>query len=704
MFRNWAVGRLALFSLAGIGSGLAVAEAQERDLIVRQLKFEGNHSIEALALEAAISTTKSSWFARERLVRGLGLGEKRRLNEREFRIDVARIRLFYQISGFLDARVDTVVIRTDRDAFITLRITEGEPVRVQRLLIGGIDSLADRPAIVRDLPLRVGMPFNRYRLLAVADTVQQRLWNRGYPTAAVLLGQRAVDTATRTADLELVVDLGLPARIGSIRVEGNRAVDSSFVRRLLATRTGRSFSYSELYRSQLNLYQSGLFRFATVGTDTTRFSIGDPTVPLLVQVQEGPLHRARSGLGVATNDCLRASAGWTARNVGGRGRQVDFSGQVSKIGVRLEPLRSTVCDGLDRDEVGSGKVNYGLTASLRRPAFLSPSNAITGSVFAERRSEFKVYRRDDIGASITFSREGAFGVPVSLAYRISHGATEANAVVFCAFFLACRTDDVARLSERRFVATLTGSITRQRVNNLLDPTRGSVYSFETSFSSPLLGSNRLSEFTRVVGEASWYRPLGRDVVLATHLKGGLTFAPQLRLTGSTGNFIPPDQRFYAGGANDVRGYDRNQLGPVVYVTPTSNLDTAGAVVSEDLVEVAPTGGNTLLVANLELRLPSPVLADRLRLAVFVDGGGVWERGAGAGSVALFRVTPGFGMRVATALGPMRFDLAYNRSELPMGVLFASDSVSSLARVRDDYRKRLARSFPFNVQISVGQAF
>ena len=704
MFRNWAVGRVVLILLLGIGGRVSAMAAQDRGLIIRKLKFEGNHSVEALVLESAISTTKSSWFARSKLVRGLGLGEKRRLNERELRIDVARIRLFYQISGFLNARVDTVVTRTTRDAYITFKITEGEPILVRSFAIDGIDSLKDRPTIIRELPLRVGMPFNRYKLLAAADTVQLRLWNRGYPTASLLLRKRTVDTAARTADLELVVDLGLPARIGSIRVEGTKAVDSSFVRGLLATRTGRAFNYGELYRSQLSLYQSGLFRFATVGTDTTRFSIGDQTVPVLVQVQEGPLHRARAGLGIGTNDCLRAAAGWTARNVGGRGRQVDFSGQISKIGSRLEPFRSTVCNGLEEDKVGSSKINYGLTASLRRPAFLSPVNAITTTLFAERRSEFKVYRRDDIGASLTFNREGTFGVPVSLTYRFSYGATEASAVVFCAFFLACRTDDVAQLSQRRIVATLTGSVTRQRVNNFLDPTRGSVYSFETSFSSPLVGSNRFSEFTRLVGEAAWYQQFGRNVVLATHLKGGLTFAPRLRLTGSSGNFIPPDQRFYAGGANDVRGYDRNQLGPVVYVTTTANIDSTGAVVDDDLVEVAPTGGNALVVGNVELRLPSPLLAGRLRWAVFVDGGGVWERGGAVSAPALFRVTPGFGIRLATALGPMRLDFAYNRTELPEGALFASDSTNSLVRVRDDYRKRLARSFPFNIQISVGQAF
>lgn len=675
----------------------AAGFGQDQGLVIRRLKFEGNHSIDALALEAAIATTKSAWFARQ--LPFLGLGEKRRLNEREFRVDVARIRLFYQRAGFMEAKVDTVVIRTDENAYITFRITEGEPVRVRSLSVVGLDSLPDRARLMQDLPLRVGMPYNRTLLLAVGDTIQTRLWNRGYPAASVLIGKRAVDVAARTADLELIADPGVPAVIGSIRIAGTRDVDSSFVRSLLATRAGRPFRSSELYRSQLNLYQSGLFRFATVEMDTTRFTIGDPTVPLLVQVQEGPLHRARAGLGIGTNDCMRANAGWTARNVGGRGRQVDLSGSVSKLGVQVAPFNSTICQGLEEDTIGSRKINYGVNASLRRPAFLSPSNAITGTLFAERRSEFKVYLRDEVGVGATFSREGARGVPIALTYRLSYGSTQASAVSFCAFFLACREGDIEELRQRRFTGSLTGSLVRQRVNNFLDPTRGSIQSLEVTFSSPLLGSTRFSEFTRVQAEGSWYRPLGGAVVLAAHVKGGVTFSPRLRLSAGAANFVPPEQRFYAGGANDVRGFDRNELGPIVYVTTQSNVRAGGEVIADDSVQVAPIGGNTTVIANLELRLPSPVFGDRLRWAVFLDGGRVWERGAA--NSAPFRITPGLGFRFATPLGPMRLDVAYSGAPLPEGALYAANG-SELTLVRNDYRKPLDRKF--NFQVSVGQAF
>jgi outer membrane protein assembly factor BamA len=217
--------RIGLVALVGLAP--ARLAAQDEGLVIRRLDFKGNRSIDGIALQAAISTTKSAWFASSRLVRWLGLGEERRLNESEFRRDVARIRLFYQINGFLDAKVDTTVVRTAKDVYITFRITEGEPTRVNSLTVAGMDSLVDRDKVVQDLPLRVGMPYNRYLLLSTADTIQTRLWNRGYPTASVLLGRRDVDRAKRTADLELVADLGAAAVIGPIKIEGSSQVDAT---------------------------------------------------------------------------------------------------------------------------------------------------------------------------------------------------------------------------------------------------------------------------------------------------------------------------------------------------------------------------------------------------------------------------------------------------------------------------------------------
>src|SRR6185503_4550322 len=65
--------------------------AQEQPLVVRQLDFRGNRAIPDEILASAISTTNSSWFARNFMFRWLGLGAKRYFDEQEFRRDVVRL-------------------------------------------------------------------------------------------------------------------------------------------------------------------------------------------------------------------------------------------------------------------------------------------------------------------------------------------------------------------------------------------------------------------------------------------------------------------------------------------------------------------------------------------------------------------------------------------------------------------------------------
>jgi outer membrane protein assembly factor BamA len=683
--------------------------AQENPRVIRQLSFEGNQAITDELLASAISTTNSSWFARSFFFRWLGLGEKRYFDEQEFRRDVVRIGVLYRRSGYPRAQVDTLVRRTPQNVFITFRIKEGDPIRVTSFSVIGLDSLSPRlrHLAVVDLPLQQGDPFNRYEMQATADTLTRRLRDRGYPTAKVY-SSFETNRETETASVTLEVVPGNRAVIGNVEVVGTKRVEPDLVRNLLVSRPGRRYSQDELFQSQRNLYQSDLFRFATVNIDSAQFQPGEDSVPLLVQVNESKRRRIRSGIGYGTEDCFRGSAGWTSRNfLGSGGRILDLTGRLSKVGVG-DPfdwgLANSICSASENDTIGSAKVNFSLGASIRRPAFLSPNNTISVSLFTERRSEFRVYLRRETGSTITLRRETPRRrLPLSLAYTLSYGHTEATPVSFCASFNACTADVIKQLQQNAVLATLTANASIPRTNNPIDPSRGSLKSVEVTVSSKLLGSASFQQFTRLVGEAAWYRPLARDVVLSWRVRGGIIFAPRVAVDTSSGNFIPPEQRFYAGGPNDVRGFDRNELGPVVYVVSQEHLDSVGAVdrLNPDSVQVSATGGNTLTVGNLELRVPSPILSSRMRLAAFVDAGGVWQRGSG-GSGVVIRVTPGVGLRLNTPLGPARLDIAYNPYKLQAGPLFQFDSTGALKPVQDSYVR--GRGSKFNYHIAVGQPF
>ncbi len=691
---------------AGLLAGAAgTAGAQPAPgLVVRQLSFEGNRALEDEVLAASIATTKSSWFATFPVVRAAKLGEKRYLDEQQFRRDVLRLVLLYRRSGFLEAEVDTVVRRTPEDVYITFRITEGPPVLVTSIAINGLEAVAERSRIVRDLPLRVAEPFDRLLLQATADTLVRRLRDRGYPAAQVFSGFD-VDRTARAAAVTLEAAPGDSVVVGPITVTGTQRVDTTLVRDLLATRPGRPFSGKDLLASQVSLYTSDLFRFASVDVDSA-WTPGPTPVPIRVQVGEGRFHEVRAFGGYGTDDCLRTGAGYTERNLLGEGRILDLSLRFSKLGVgsptRVEGIANTICSPIEDDSIGSGKLNFSATLGVRRPAFLSYRNVGTATLFAERRSEVRVYRREELGFSLGLARQAWNRFPISVQYRLGYGRTEALPANYCANFNACTPEDITQFQQRRLLGVVSLNATLNRTNNPIDPSRGRLTSFEVAHSGAITGSSDLQYFTRGVVDASWYRPIGRQGVLALRARGGYVYAPKVAFDSGAVSYVPPEQRFYAGGPNDVRGYERNELGPVVYVIEDADLPADLDDIDPEDLRFSATGGNTLFVANAELRFPAPVFHGRLRLALFVDAGGVWQLGTEDAPPSEFRVTPGFGIRLATPLGPARLDVGYNPYDRQVGALYRETPDGELILVTSDFSAPKRREY--TIHFAVGHAF
>ena len=81
-------------------------------------------------------------------------------------------------------------------------------------------------------------------------------------------------------------------------------------------------------------------------------------------------------------------------------------------------------------------------------------------------------------------------------------------------------------------------------------------------SSPVILSDPSLSFFKVTADVSWYRQVTRRMVFFARVRGGAI---------SLGNLLPPQERLYAGGANSVRGFQQNELGPIVYLW--TSLDT-----------------------------------------------------------------------------------------------------------------------------------
>ncbi|PYO82112.1 MAG: hypothetical protein DMD65_09860 [Gemmatimonadetes bacterium] len=703
-----ALAALLLVALSA-AAPLPLAAQQEPQRVVRDLSFEGNHALDDYTLRTAISTSSSSWFARAFLIRYFGLGEKRYFNELEFRRDVIRLLLLYRQSGYMNVVVDTLVRREDRDVYVTFRIYEGDPVRLTKLEITGFDSIGSVADLKRSLPLQVGDPFNRFLFQASADTIVSRLRNHGYPFGDVLRSFD-VDVAGLTAQATLEAVPGPRMRIGEVVITGADQVDSATVRRMLSLKPNDWFRQDQLYRTQRDLYGLGMFRSVNVAlADTVAPRAGDSTVRVVVRVIEAPRRRIRLGAGYGSIDCFRLQAGWTAYDFIGGARSLDLTGQLSKIGVGVPTnagFERNVCRFLDGDPT-SDTANYNATVTLRQPAFLSPRHAASFAVFAERRSEFKVYTRQAVGANLAVTLNARRNIPVALGYSYSVGRTTADPAVLCLVYLLCNVSDQTFLTNRRRFGAVTVSGVRDQTNSVLDPTAGSLVTGSLTHSSRLVGSDSLYEFNRGQLQIARYYPLGRRGAFAWRVLGGTILpARKISLKGQSLRFVPPDQRFYGGGPNSVRGYARNELGPRVYVT--DSIEVNGSDTTYRNLRASPTGGNAVFIGNAELRFATPLFPDRMRVALFVDVGQVWERDDTLSAISGVRVTPGLGLRFVTPLGPVRLDAAYNGHAAEPGPLFLQNNADrSLSLVPDvTIRPGLPRGFwrRVVVQFAVGQAF
>jgi outer membrane protein insertion porin family/translocation and assembly module TamA len=677
--------------------------------LVKGLSFRGNRGIDDYTLGISIATTNSSWWVRTSLVSWVGLGQRRYFDEREFRRDVLRLKLLYSQAGYPDAIIDTTVIRAPESVEVAFGITEGEPVRITELTVTGTEGIVEPERLTRRLPLQVGDPFNRLLLGASTDTIRLAVQDRGYPFVDVFRAFGQV-TESRSATVTFDVVPGPKASYDGISVAGAVRVNENAIRRLLPMRPGRPYRRRDLIKAQRDLYATGAFDYVDVSlADSVPDGQGDSVVGVAVTVREGRFHRLRAAPGYGTEDCFRALTGFSAARVLKGLRSFDVTARFSKIGTG-EPfswgLEESLCYGLrDEDDPDRLALNYDIRASLSEPALFGRTIGGAVSLFAERHSELQAYVREGYGGEVSFTFRPAWEVPLTLSYELARVTTKASPATTCFYLNVCRADDIAVYQEPRRSAILGLVALRNRQNSLLDPSRGTLATAELRWSSELLGSDSLSTFTKLLGQFSSHHRLGSRAVLSWRIGGATLLPASIDVDGEERFYVSPEHRLYGGGANSVRGYGQNELGPVVRVIETAP-DSAGNLVLGDTVTSA-AGGTDFLVANVELRMPVPGFGGRVQAALFVDAGQVFDRTDDVPQDPGLRVTPGVGIRFVTGVGPIRFDVGYNGYAPRSGPLYVEEADLLVPDpVNPTYAPPRPESF-FNrlrLHFSIGQAF
>lgn len=676
----------ALALLAGAGARQRAwgqdVECDPGDLEVRDLQFQGNHAFTDAELALRIVTTPSSWARRNLGV----LGTRRCLDNDELLRDKYRIQLLYHQAGYYNTKVDTALTSVGKDQVrVTFKIDEGDPIRITRVTITGLDSVPDKGDILRGLWMAVGKPYDQTRIQQDVVTVLNRLRNNGYPRPDVLRNFEVSIKDSLTAHVNLAFLPGPLAHVSDIEVnvtpnDGKKQeISDRVVRKLVGIGPGDVYREQKLIDAQRNLYQTGAYRYVEVVPvlDTAKLAT-DSAVVLRVTLIEDYMRDLSTEYGWATLDCFRTRAQIVDKNFLGGARRLELTGQLSKIGwgiLQTNWTRQNLClaKTLREDPFSSGG-NYSLNATIRQPALFGTWATPSFSVYSERRGEYKAYLRSTyIGGEASLFRSVSPTTTLRLGYNLEYGATKADKTLLCAAFSRCDSTSISQIEQALPLAILSVAAAHIGTDDPINPTRGYILRGESRNSATFIGSDPQLTFTKGVGDAAWYHPMGFGNVLALRLRLGAIWGGAD--VGGVARQPPQQERLYAGGASSVRGFQQNELGPLLYVfddpliVSTEQLNDTTAYFTFDPKQtpaprprrIVPVGGNTLFVSNIDYRLRSPILPNLLQFTLFTDVGTVWNRNTLTTFVGGFRPywTPGLGVRVFTPLGPIQVNAGYN---------------------------------------------
>jgi outer membrane protein assembly factor BamA len=638
-----------------------------------------------------------------------------RLGREEHRVNIARIEgdlalleQAFRIAGYFNTRVTPEIQEDGDDVEVIFAIRRGAPIVLDQLTVTGTEELMHPDTVAARLPLQPGEIFHLGRFVASADVMVREAHRRGYAYAEVLRSF-SVDTIDNRAEASLDVILGPVVYVDSIIVRGVPNLGVATAVRQVEIEPGDLLRQSELLESQRNLYQLEIVSLVsvTIAPDTLQLSPEDQSrATVLVSVVEAPLREVEAAIGFGTVECLRTDGQWVHRSFAGDARRLAVRGSVSRLGVG-EPFAigggGGVCPRAAGDTIfGGDTFDYRLSTDLTQPYFLGPRNQLALSLYGERLSEPGVYQRQAIGGRTGVSRRLGARSGGSAAVEAERGTTRASPALFCAAFLVCEPETIEALSGARYRSLLGLNYYVDRANSPLDPSAGVVARTSVSWSPAVLGSE--VTFFRWSGSGAAYRELGGRRVGALSMRLGNFF----RTVGldSPDMFLPPEDRFYAGGASSVRGYERNALGPGVYVTDNIEVSADGDTVPARPPQFVPTGGTAVAVASAELRVPSPFWSELMRLVVFVDGGAVGSRALWDLSAADWRFTPGAGARLQTPVGPLRIDVAYNPYAMRTApLLFSEIGTGRVIRIADEFQAERPGFFGrMRVHLGIGHAF
>lgn len=547
----------------------------------------------------------------------LGLSRRARSDEQN------AVKLLHSL-GFYEGRADALVTEpaeSGGSALAVLTLYAGPRYKIGKVHLVYRPSPSPLPAFfgVKAVPIpqklegvESGQPAKAEVLLAAVADLPEKMRRAGYPEASVASTRYTLDRAAKTLNAEVVVDPGLAAVMGAIRISGSKAVDTDYLMKLIPWQEGQPWDSRLLMKYREELQRTGLFRRVDVQpaaissvTGPTKSDVGAsrevkpatssevslPTVtdqsivelPTLVELQDSRFRSIGASARYSTDVGMGVQGEWQHRNLFGAGEKLTLKAPFAQD-------------------------KRGVQADFEKPCFGHKDQKLLAGAS---------YLDEETDAYDTKAQNAYIG----LERRLSP-TWWASVKLFGETGTVTREDD----EDYRYGSVIL-NVRRDTRDSILNPTSGTFLQWEAAPTGGYYDGN----FSGVLGKmtaSAYYKPFDSDwLVLAGRLSFGTFWGADL-------NNIPPTLRFYCGGGGSVRGYSYQAIGP---------KDRYGD----------PMGGRSFQEVNLEARFR---VTKDIGIVPFLDGGMVYDEEYPK-FFQDFQWGAGLGLRYYTPIGPIRLDVA-----------------------------------------------
>ena len=498
---------------------------------IKKIAFQGNKTFSDKELKKLLSTSEKGFFS--------WLTSSGELNREDLRQDAARLMGYYNINGFIHAKVaDPVVEFEDQWIYITFKIEEGDRFKVGTIDMDG-ELLVPKDKLMPGLNIAREPFFNREAIRKDILWLTDLHANAGFAHADVS-PRTQEDLANRLVDITYSVTKGEKVYFETIDISGNVRTRDKVIRRELRIHEQEVYSSSRLKRSVRNLHRLDFFE--DVKVDTVDGSAEDK-MNVKVDVVEKATGTFTFGAGYSTVDDFFVTGSVSQRNLFGRGQILKLSGQV-----------------------GGSSDLYNL--SFTEPWLFDIPLSGTANLYRTNR-EYDTYDRTSMGGGVGFSYPIWDYTRVSLSYR--YDVTDISEVTDDA------SDNVKDLEGENATSSITTGLSYDSRDRAFNTTQGQDHSLRYTYAG--LGGDH--GFQKVVAELGWYIPVYKGLVTFFHGESG--WVEQI-----PGYTLPDYEKFYLGGMNSVRGFEFQDI----YI---KGINSDGEETEE--------GGETYVQFNFELSYP-----------------------------------------------------------------------------------------------------